>query len=135
MTLPVLGEIERLIVEHGSSVVLKEHVALRRSKLELLKEQVEKLETDNARLVRRNTELEQQAARQEKAQEFVESHGALFKRLPGGGYAETPICPDCHKTMWAFESMFPFECSDNRCGHRANFKGGDLQLILAGLAP
>ena len=134
MTLPILGEIERLIVEHGSSVVLKEHVALLRSKLELLKEQVEKLEKDNSRLVQRNAELEQQAARQEKAQELVESHGALFKRLPGGGYAETPICPDCHKTMWAFESMFPYECSDDRCGHKANFNGGDLQRILSGLA-
>ncbi len=135
MTLPILAEIERLIVEHGSSVVLKEHVALLRTKLDLLKEQVEKLEAENARLVHRNTELEQQSARQEKAQELVESHGALFKRLPGGGYAETPICPDCHKTMWAFESMFPYECSDDRCGHKANFTGGDLKRVLSGLAP
>ena len=135
MALPILGDIERLIVEHGSAVVLKEHVALLRSKLELLKEQVENLEAENSRLVRRNAELEQQASRQEKAQELVESHGALFKRLPGGGYAETPICPECHKSMWAFESMFPYECSDERCGHKANFKGRDLQRIVAGLAP
>lgn len=134
MAFPILGVIERLIVEHGSSVVLKEHVALLRSKLDLLKEQVATLEKENLHLLSRNVALENLAARQDRTQELVESHGALFKRLPGGGYAETPICPDCHKSMFAFQSMFPCECSDDHCGHKANFDGKNLQHILAELA-
>ncbi len=135
MAIPVLGEIKALLDEYGSSVVLKEHLALLNTKLSLLGEHIEKLEQENARVIERNTYLEQQLLRQEKSQEFVESRGALFEPNPGGGYSETPRCPVCHRSMWCFQSMFPYECSDEKCGHKANFKGSDLQSVIASLPP
>ena len=133
MAIPILGEIERLINEHGSAVVLKEHLALLNTKLQLLKEHVEKLEEENSRLVERNAELEKQSARQNASEEFVEARGALFKRLPNGGYSETPYCPICHRTMSCFQRVFPYECSNKSCGHRADFKGAHLSDVLSSL--
>jgi len=135
MAISIFGEIERLITEHGSAVILKEHLGLLNTKLGLLKEHVEKLEKENARLVGRNAELEQQEARQKKSEEFVEARGALFQRLPSGGYSETPRCPVCQRTMWCFEAMFPYECSDDSCGHKANFKGSELSAVISKLPP
>jgi hypothetical protein len=88
MSIPILSEIEKLINEHGSSVVLKEHLALLNTKLGLLREDIEHLQAENANIIKRNAELEEKLFRQEKSEEFVESHGALFKPLPGGGYSE-----------------------------------------------
>jgi hypothetical protein len=93
----------------------------------------EDLKKENARIVKENAELKQHFARQQKSEEFVEARGALFKRLPGGGYSESPYCPSCHKTMFCFESMFPYECSNKSCGHVANFKGNELTNVLNGL--
>lgn len=133
MTIPLIGEIERWITEHASSVVLKEHLALLHAKLQLLGENMKRLEEENARLIQRNAELEQQAIRQQAVAEFVEARGALFKRLPNGGYSETPYCPLCHRTMSCFQRVFPYECSNKSCGHRADFKGLHLGDVLAGL--
>lgn len=130
MAIPILSEIEKLINEHGSATILKEHLSLLNTKLGLLREDIENLEKENAHLIKRNTELEQELSRQKQSEEFVESHGALFKPIPGGGYSETPYCPVCHRTMWCFQRVFPYECSDKNCGHKANFKGADIQRII-----
>lgn len=133
MAIPILSEIERLINEHGSAAVLKEHLSLLNTKLGLLREDIEHLQEENADLVRQNAELKKQLSGQEERDEFVESHGALFEPLAGGGYSETPRCPVCLRTMWCFAHAFPYECSDDRCGHKANFKGSQLQQVIEAL--
>ena len=133
MAIPILGEIERFITEHGSSVVLKEHLALLNTKLALLKTDVERMEAQIARLTARNAELEQQVAKEQKDDKFVEARGALFKRKVGGGHVETPYCPNCHRSMSCFRHMFPYECSNKACGHKADFKGNQLHDVLASL--
>lgn len=130
MAIPILNEIERIINEHGSSVILKEHLSLLNTKLGLLKEDIERLQKENAYLIKRNDYLEQEISRQNKAQEFVESRGALFKPLAGGGYEETPSYPVCHSAMWAFERMFPYECGNQSCKRTAGFNGGDLAAVM-----
>lgn len=132
MAIPILSEIERLINEHGSSVILKEHLSLLNTKLCLLREDIENLQKENSSLIERNAELEHQFSRQQTSNEFVESHGALFKLLPGGGYSETPYCPICQRSMYCFQTCFPYECSDDECGHTANFTGLELQNIISG---
>ena len=133
MSIPILGEIERLINEHGSSTILKEHLALLNTKLALLKEHIEKLEKENASVIKENTDLKQQLTRQDERANFVEARGALFKRIPGGGYIETPHCPYCHRAMTCLRRALPFECSNKSCNHVANFKGIELWSVLAKL--
>ena len=133
MAIPILSEIEKLINEHGSSVILKEHLFLLNTKLGLLREDIENLQKENAGLVKRNAELEQQFTRQKEGSEFVESHGALFKPIPGGGYSETPYCPVCQRSMWCFQDSFPYECSDDNCGHKANFTESELKKVIANI--
>ncbi|RLJ20779.1 hypothetical protein DJ031_04520 [bacterium endosymbiont of Escarpia laminata] len=133
MAIPLLSEIERLINEHGSATVLKEHLSLLNTKLGLLRENMENLQKENAGLVERCAELEEQVSRQNQGGEFVEHYGALFKRRSGGGYSKTPYCPVCGRSMWCFQRVFPYEGSDDSCGHKADFKGGDLERVFAEL--
>lgn len=131
--LNTLGSLIASLGNVQSAAVLKEHLALLRSRLEYVKERVEALENENSNLVKRCAELEHQLSRQNIPSEFVEKRGALFKRLAGGVYDETPFCPVCKRSMWCFDGFFPYECSDDSCGHKANFKGSELQSVLASL--
>jgi len=132
----LLATLGNLVASLGSAQslgALKEHVALLNTKLQMLKEHVEKLEEENARLVKRNGELREQVARQQASTEFVESKGALFKRLAGGAYSETPYCPVCQRSMWCFQNAFPYECPDAFCGHKADFRKVELKSVIAAL--
>jgi regulator of replication initiation timing len=126
----LLGQLERLINEHGSATILKERIGLVNDKLAMLKEHIEKLEKENARLVKEGTDLKQQLTRQQKSEEFVESGGAAFKRLSGGGYSKTPYCPYCHRTMSCLELSMPYACSYKSCEHVADFNGAMLEDIM-----
>lgn len=129
----LIGQLERLINEHGSATILKEHLALVNTKLALLKENIEKLEKENADIKKENADIKQQLDRQKNSENFVEARGAFFKRLPDGGYSQTPYCPRCHNSMSSLRGRAPYECSNKSCGHRADFKGAELGYILADL--
>ena len=132
--LVTLGSLIASLGNVQSAGVLKEHVSLLRSQLEFIKERVEKLEEENASLIERCTELDHQLARQNVPADFVEKRGALFKRITRGSYSETPYCPICKRSMWCFHDSFPYECSDDTCGHKTDFKGSELKSILSKLA-
>lgn len=130
MALPIFGEIERFITEHGSAAVLKEHVAFLRDKLDMLKKRIESLEEKNAHLVELTAELEKYKARQEASAQFVEARGALFKRLPSGEYAKTPYCPLCHSAMHSPDIFYTFQCGNQSCKQIAAFEGRHLNEVL-----
>jgi hypothetical protein len=123
----VLGSIQ-------TNAALREHVALLKSHLQLIEKRFKALEEKNAKSEKRCNEMEKELARYKAAEQFEEKRGALFKRLPGGGYSETPYCPICHKSTWSFEEMFPYECSDESCGHRADFTKGEIKAVIDSLA-
>jgi len=50
MAFPFLGEIERLINEHGSAVILKERLALAADQYVALEKKISDLQTENERL-------------------------------------------------------------------------------------
>ena len=58
--------------------------------------------------------------------EFVESHGALFKRNPDGSFQEAVYCPRC-KTSTVSIGFPQFDCS---CGWVSSFTQSDLPKIL-----
>ena len=128
-----LGSLIGALGNTQSATTLRDHIALVNTQLQLLKEHVENLEQENARLVERCAELDQQLIRQQSSTEFVEKRGALFKRNAGGAYSEIPCCPVCQKSMWCFQDAFPYECSDKSCGHISDLKGGELNSVIASL--
>jgi len=113
--------------------VQRAHIAFLEARLQQIREFAIKLEQENTELIRRNAELEKQAARQHNAHQFVEHAGALFKPLAAGGYSETPYCPACQSAMWAMAPIFPYECGNQSCKRIAGFLGGDLKTIIAAL--
>lgn len=62
MAIPLFGEIERLITEHGSAVILKERVAQLREQMELLEKKTTTLERENEELKTKTVTLECQIA-------------------------------------------------------------------------
>jgi hypothetical protein len=95
MNIPILSQLEKLIVEHGSAVVQEKHIALLREALGHLEKQIADLQRTNTDLAARLAETERQLARHTTPSEFLEWKGVLIKRLPGGGYRDTPFCPTC----------------------------------------
>lgn len=104
-----------------------------KSQLEHLQQNYEALEEENARLIKQCNALEERLARQNVETEFVESHGALFKRLPGGGYEKSPYCRECRNAMWSFGGVFPFECGNPACRRQVGFSGQDVEAVISGL--
>ncbi len=130
MALPIFKEIERLITEHGSAVILKERNSLLRDQLDMLKSEFTKLERENAQLKRRNAELERELAASKQSEQFVEENGALFKRRPGGGYHNAVYCPKCHQSASPFPPGAEFNCT---CGWFSAFTEAELPTIMRSL--
>lgn len=124
----LLELLNRLIVEHGSSQILREHLSLLKTQAESLMKEKAALQDENARLNQRVAELQKQLLAQSRADEFVEERGALFKRKSNGGYHEAVFCPGCHGPMSSTQQMLNFRCG--KCGVIVNFNGNRLAAIL-----
>lgn len=113
MAIPIFGEIERLITEHGSAAILKERIALASDQHAALEKKLldselreENLRSENASLrldletaLEKIRNLEEKLKREiERSNQFVESNGAFFKKNPNGGYHAAVYCPRCYSS-------------------------------------
>lgn len=130
MGIPILSEFEKLINEHGSAVILKEHLALFQSKFGLLKDEFSNLEKKNSELKARVAELEAQLSSTLKAEEYVEERGALFKRRPDGGYHNAVYCPRCHSSAFPFPPGENYNC---QCGWSSSFTEVEINEVMSEL--
>lgn len=86
MAIPILGEIERLINEHGSAVILKERLALASDQYSALEQKLaaselrtKELESANQRL---NSDLEKTTIELQNLKKLTEqSHGSRLEEL------------------------------------------------------
>jgi hypothetical protein len=115
MAADLFVRLEKLITEHGSAAILKEHVALLRAKMELMEkdaasaaEKIMRLETDNKRL--------SALAKQADTAEFRSYRGLLWKP-EGRGYEPSPYCPRCKMPLgqWPPGAEQTWACTD-KCG-------------------
>lgn len=89
----LLNGIEKLINEHGSSVILKEHIALANDQYSLLESKVIDLQSENERL---RLELEKAQVQIQQLQERINRHETF--QLKFGVYwdnDDNPYCPKC----------------------------------------
>lgn len=129
--LTLLGEIQKLITEHGSAEVLKQHVGLLRDSVNSLEKKVGMLEARNAELEEANRELRNEVANKTRIAQFVEERGALFKRKPDGRYDKAVYCPTCQKPMGSLMNEMPFCCRS--CHISLGFNGHELDEVMKGL--
>jgi hypothetical protein len=125
----LLEYLDKLITEHGSAAILDKHLAFVREQALTLEKKVAGLEQENSRLKNRVSELETEISANTKSEEYVEHHGALFKRKPSGGYHSAVYCPSCRGTMSGFHT-FPYHCN---CGREVDFSKFDLDRIMRDL--
>jgi hypothetical protein len=130
MAISILSDIERWITEHGSAVILKEHRSFLQAQLGAAKDDVTKLEKENADLKSKVAELEKKLASALVSEQFVEERGALFKRRAGGGYHSAVYCPSCRQSASPFPPGEEFNC---KCGWFSSFTERELPSVLHAL--
>lgn len=100
--------IDRLIVEHGSAAIQKEHVALFKDQAAILERDCNRLKQELAALQLENARLRQQLAAV-PAPTFQRIHGLLW--MPeGNGYERNPYCPKCQSLMSEFPPRTHWSC-------------------------
>jgi hypothetical protein len=108
MTIPIIGEIEKLINEHGSATILKERIALANDKYSALEKELsasnlreEELKSENQRLKSDNIQLRQEIQRHDDILQKEKSHDNLLNvsRMKWGCITFPPdnklYCPSC----------------------------------------
>jgi hypothetical protein len=116
-------------------------------KLNLLKTKIEELfaiekpltsstwERKRDRILSRiETSIEKQEFSVEESQSsnashFIEYRGAKFKRMPSGGFEESPYCLKCEGGTISMNGRMPFVCGS--CKSTSGFKGVDLRRVLS----
>jgi len=128
----LFAALEKVITEHGSASVLRDHLAL-------IRDQAKAVEAENARLKKRVAELEVviqklgvELRAKAVADEFVLHRGAAFKRDGKGGYLQMVFCPHCHKVTSSTFDELPFACVPS-CGWVGGFTGRNLQTVMQDL--
>jgi hypothetical protein len=120
MNIPVLAELEKLVIEHGSAVIQEKHIALLKEQIGWLEKQKEDLKRENAKLVEDLAKATRDLARYMTPSEYVDWEGVLIKRSPGGGYADSPYCPRCKLPMSAMPPDFGGGLVCNPCEYVAH---------------
>jgi hypothetical protein len=98
MAIPFLGEIERLINEHGSAAILKERLALAADQYSALEKKVLQLEAENERLRLDLEECQKQRRALDEKLSHEKSPGSY--KMKWGCLVfeedETLYCPSCY---------------------------------------
>jgi hypothetical protein len=127
----ILGDLERLIIEHGSAAIMKERLALVRDQMESLEKEVADLKAKNAELEHQIARLRRQLEQATVPEEFTKHRGVLFRRLSNGKYEEAVYCPRCKIPMVSSMGATPFWCSS--CKMYASFNGQELHKVMSEL--
>ena len=124
----LLSRLEQLITEHGSAAILRERLAAFRDDVQRLEQKNNELEAENAQLKTERVRLTRHLSEQQKAAEFTEHKGALFKRTPKGDFSETPYCLTCKRPL----SLLPINnlVACTKCGYHPGFKSNEIARIV-----
>jgi hypothetical protein len=124
--------LDKLVVEHGSAVVMEKHLAFIRAQAAALEKKVSELEAANSGLEKQVSHLKSELAAKTRLEEFAEHEGALFKRKPDGSYHAAVYCPRCKIAAGTtgsiiHRSVIPYSCG---CGWVSGFPASRLDTIL-----
>jgi len=125
--LDIVGMLEKVIVEHGASAIMRDHLALIKDRLSLVLEEKAFLEKENARLVKDVRYLQEQLKKHLAPENFTLHSGVLFKR-DGDRYDESPICPICKLPMSSFTQTTSFSCL--RCNHHSRLTAVEIPDVI-----
>jgi len=121
-----MGIIEELFKEIPLGVVVKERLEMAKEELEKIRSENEKFKKENEELKKINSKLMRQIA---KENEFIESHGVLFKKKPDGNFEPCSFCPTCKTAMTEFPPRSNENLTCSRCGYIASFRPNKLANI------
>lgn len=124
MNLNPLSLLETAINEHGSSVILRDRLALVKDMYEKVVKEKTDLEKKFADMQKELIEIRKQIPNPS----FVEHRGVKFKRKSSGGYEHTVYCPSCEFGMAFSHKKIPFSCG--RCHIQTSFLAKDLINII-----
>lgn len=111
--------------------VLRERFALVQDQIKGMETELVNLKAENAQLKKENAKLKEELLVNSESQDFIESRGALFKRIPSGGFDPDAYCKFCRIPMVSLQGYLPFKCTS--CNRTVNFTGRDLRGIVSKL--
>ena len=124
------GWFEKLIVEHGSSVVQGKWIDLLKARLVEIEKDYGNLQKENSRLLEENADLLSQIESYRASEKYTERLGAAFKMDTEGGYtSETVYCPVCHVTMSPAHIGGGYRCT--KCGHRSELQRHQVHKVIS----
>ena len=126
--MPLLELLDKLITEHGSSSIMRDHIALLREEAASIEKKLVACQRRCAELQGENAHLRKDLERYSASDDFVEFRGALFKRKGPDDYDPTVRCPSCQMPISSLEQMLPYHCSG--CNVTLDFTGADLPSVL-----
>jgi hypothetical protein len=128
MDIPLLDQLQKLIVEHGSATVRGDHIALLREQREALEKKVAALESENRQLKEEVSKLTRKLEAACTPDEFIKYRGVFFRRLPSGEIENAVYCLKCKGPMFSLRGSVPYQCS--ACNVVADFNGRWLPELL-----
>lgn len=111
-----------------SAEVLRERLAFVLDQMREIEKVAIESEEKISEQEKRIHELERELARYRASEQYVEHRGALFKRKPGGGYADIVYCPKCQSSLGSLDPQMAFRCRP--CEWRTSFLSGELGSVL-----
>lgn len=120
--------IEKLIIEHGSSSIMKERLVAIKEELSKIVEERDSYKKQANNAQKEMAELRAKIEHYQKKDGFVEHRGALFKKKSGGGYEVAVYCPICYHAMSSLMGEMPFYCERDK--QKMGFTGRELDGIL-----
>ena len=124
----ILDYVNKLISEHGSSEILREHLSLLKSKVDNLVKEKSDLNAKLSESINKINDLEKKLAKLSVSNEFTEKSGILFKRDSTGRYEDLGFCPRCHFSMVEFEGNHHSYCSS--CNFESGLSKSDISQIV-----
>lgn len=139
--LTTLGSLIAALGNTQSAAVLREHLALVKTQLDVvtkdfvkLQDEATELKSAIADLVQKNAELSRELASKTVSEEWFEISGTCFRKLPSGKYDSVPRCPNCHNVLSRVvdNKRIPFTCANKSCSYEVyvDHKLADLLKLL-----
>lgn len=116
--------IEKLINEHGSSVILKERLVQVGEQMEQLEQEKNRLQEENQKLIEKCNELTKNLESKTIPDDFIQYRGGLIRRDADGNCEPDIYCSDCKIPLTSLGNALPFRCS--KCHTSLAFTGSDF---------
>jgi hypothetical protein len=118
-----------MLKEYPALSVAKERLEFLQDKFDQLKKENDALKEVNETLRSANSNLQTRLKTFDRENEFIESSGVLFKKLPNGNIENYAYCPTCKLAMTEFPPQSNECLICTKCNFSSPFRPNQLSVV------